>query len=196
LNFNLLNDSGLNLKGDCEIIGVVNTNSNSSNDDPAQYPPSINSCKAYIKYSSSVYNTTLACKLKVNSNTEQILNSVPPLNNELVIDTGNLSSIYSFESGIYTRFTPSITNEEGTNTGNYLDVSLNPAQYTLKYGTTIENAFNATSTVTVYVNNYDEGSNYAPFRNPNEFSSGSIFYNSSNLTSYSTSGYYMDQNNK
>lgn len=196
LNFNLLNDSGLNCKGDCEIIGIVNTNSTSSSDDPALYPPSINSCKAYIKYSSSVYNPTLACKLKVNNHTEQTLSSVPALKNELVIDTGNLSSLYSFESGIHTRFTPSIINEEGTLIGGFVDVALNPAQYSLKYGTTIENAFNATSAVTVYVNNYDESSDYAPFRNPSEFGSGSILYNSSSMNNYSPFGYYMDQNNQ
>ena len=194
-SYNLLNDSGLNRKGDCEIISIVNSNSTSPSDDPALYIPSINSCKAYIKYSSSVYNPTLACKMRVNNYTEQTLGSVPTLNNELVIDSGNLASLYSFESGVNTRFTPSISNEEGTYAGDFIDVQLNPAQYSLKYGTTIENAFNSTSMVTVYVNNYDESSDYAPFRNPIEYTTGSILFNSSSMHNYSPFGYYMDQNN-
>ncbi|OFZ10486.1 MAG: hypothetical protein A2465_01505 [Bacteroidetes bacterium RIFOXYC2_FULL_39_11] len=185
----------MNRKGDCEIISIVNSNSTSPSDDPALYIPSINSCKAYIKYSSSVYNPTLACKMRVNNYTEQTLSSVPTLNNELVIDSGNLSSLYSFESGVNTRFTPSISNEEGTYAGDFIDVQLNPAQYSLKYGTTIENAFNSTSMVTVYVNNYDESSDYAPFRNPIEYTTGSILFNSSSMHNYSPFGYYMDQNN-
>lgn len=194
-SFDLLNDSGLNCKGDCEIIGVVNTDSTSYNDDPAVYPPRINSCKAYVKYKSSVYNNTTECKLKLN-NSDQILGSVPAKDDELIIDTGNLCSSYSFESGIYTRFTPSITNEEGTLIGDYLDVSLGVAQYSFKYGTTIENAFNSSNYVTVYVNNYDEGSNFAPFRDPNDYNTGTSFYNNSSLTNYSSFGYYMDDDNK
>ena len=135
----LLNDAGLNTLGDVDINSVLGSDSQTKDDQPANYPPRINNTVVYITFKSAFYVSTSAMALLMkneNDNNYTTVQSFGTLAQRQVLAVKSAVVDAITKSGEHI-FKALITNDEGTIETATVAVDIKMGLTTFKYNATI-----------------------------------------------------------